>query len=213
MKPRTSGSSSVSDSVAPLSASHPQRSALSHALAPLLRWYDASGVAAPAVHVVAGETMPEPYRQLLVHERDMTSTLEAFHHGTLQLRVLGTQHREPIYQREVVLELEESGRAVEFGATHLHLDALPPAARQLVLAAKRPFGAILRTCAIAYVSRPKAFFRVEPDATIAAALRMAAPATLYGRCNALCDPTGNVIADIVEILPPAGTTISSTGPT
>lgn len=213
MKPRTSGSTSVSDAVGPLAASNPQPSALSLALAPLLQWYAAAGVAAPAVQAVAGDTMPEPYRQLLVHGRDMTSTLEAFHRGTLQLRVLGTQHREPIYQREVVLELAESGRAVEFGATHLHLDTLPPAARQLVLAAKRPFGAILRTCAIAYVSRPKVFFRVEPDLTIANALRLAASTTLYGRCNALCDPAGNVIADIVEILPPAGTTVSSPEPT
>ncbi|WP_414663508.1 hypothetical protein [Horticoccus sp. 23ND18S-11] len=213
MKPRTSASSAVSEAASPFSTRSPQRSALSLALAPLLRWYEAAGVAPPAVHILAGETMPEPYRSLLVHERDMTSTLETFHRGTLQLRVLGTQHREPIYQRVVVLELEESGRAVEFGATHLHLDALPPAARSLVLAAKRPFGAILRTCAIAYVSRPKAFFRVEPDATIANALRIATPTTLYGRCNALCAPAGNVIADIVEILPPAGTTVSSPGPT
>lgn len=197
-------SSSTAESVSPLSTLNSQ---LSAALAPLTRWYAAAGLIAPETRILAGVEMPEPYRQLLVHERDMTSTLESFHGGRIQLRVLGTAREGNRYRREVVLELEGSSKPVEFGATHLRLDALPPEAQRLVLEARRPFGAILRDLAIPYTSRPKAYFSVESDATMAAELRFTGLPTLFGRCNAISDPAGRVIGDIVEILPPTVATV------
>lgn len=169
---------------------------------PLARWYQSAGRPAPEIEAIDSTAMPQPYRQLLVHERDMTSTLEDFHGDRIILRVLGTRHDAPRYRREVVLTLERSGRPVEFGATHVRLTTLPDEAQRLVLEAHRPFGAILRDLAIPYRSRPKAYFRVAADAIIAAALRFTGLPLLYGRCNTISAPDGTVIVDIVEILPP-----------
>lgn len=181
----------------PPAALHP------HPFEPLSRWYQSSGLLPPQLQVIDGAEMPEPYRTLLVHERDMTSTLEGFHGDQIILRVLGSRQDGGRYQREVVLLLEKTATPVEFGATHVRLDTLPAAARSLVIEARRPFGAILRDLAIPYRSRPKAYFRVPSDATMGAALGFAGHPVLYGRCNTISAPDGTAIADIVEILPPA----------
>jgi len=172
-------------------------------LAPLSRWYQAAGQATPVTEMISAEAMPQPYRQLLVHERDMTSTLENFHAGKLHLRVLGSRRHGKIYQREVVLQLDGPGWPVEFGATQIYLDTLPAEAQALILQGRRPFGGILRECAIAYTSKPKAYFRIEADPTIREAFQIAGDYTLFGRCNTISDHEGCAIAEIVEILPPA----------
>ena len=41
---------------------------------------------------IEGARVPEPYRGLLVHEKDMTPTLEAFHGGDIHLRILSSDY-------------------------------------------------------------------------------------------------------------------------
>ena len=147
--------------------------------------------------------MPEPHRSLLVHEKDMTSTLEQFHHGPVNLRVVGSERTGADYFREVVLTLHGSGKPVEFGAICIHLDRFPPAAREAVLAERLPLGHILRDFAIPYISRPQAFLRIASDPAINALLHLTGAHRLHGRRNSLLTPAGLSLAEIVEILPPA----------
>ena len=49
------------------------------------------------------EEVVEPYRKLLVHDRDMTSALERFHEDAITLEILQARHSEGGYFREVVL--------------------------------------------------------------------------------------------------------------
>src|SRR5438034_1010750 len=77
---------------------------------PLDEFYAQAGRQLPVIEPIAGEAMPEPYRSLLVHNRDMTPTLEQFHGGTVHLRVLRREERGDFYLREVVLALEASER-------------------------------------------------------------------------------------------------------
>jgi hypothetical protein len=44
---------------------------------------------------------------------------------------------------------------------------------------------------------------VNADAVICEALKLPEPRVLYGRCNVLSDLSKNVLAQVVEILPPA----------
>ena len=171
-------------------------------LYPLDEFYARAGLALPVVAAVSGEEMPEPYRGLLVHERDMTPTLESFHGERIHIRVLDRRQISLSYAREVVLELDESGRIVEFGAIVIHLEHFPPAAREEVLGGHTPLGAILAQHEIAHVSRPCAFIQVAPDVTINQALGLSASQGLYGRRNVISNPAGHALADIVEILPP-----------
>ena len=172
-------------------------------LCPLARFYTAAAQPLPAIREIAAAEMPEPYRRLLVHNRDMTTTLEAFHGVRTHLRLLTSKAEGGVYRREVVLALVSLETPVEFGAATIQLDLLPPEARQAVIGAQRPLGGVLIGFGVKFISRPKAFISIEPDETISRVLELElCSTTLYGRCNALLDAQDRVLADIVEILPP-----------
>lgn len=157
----------------------------------------------PVIEQLPGETMPEPYRTLLVHQNDMTPTLEKFHKDQIHIKALSRNQRNGFYFREVVLQLDGSGQSVEFGAIKIMLDLFPAEARQLILAEREPLGHILASCNVVHSSRPKAYLRIQSDDFINRALKLEGEHTLYGRRNTLFDPVDRPLAEIVEILPPA----------
>lgn len=169
---------------------------------PLEAFYRRSGLPLPVLSPVEGVAVPRPYRDLLVHQRDMTPTLESFHGERIVLRLLGKHVGADRLDREVVLTLEASGRAVEFGAIAIHLQAFPEAARAEIAGCRTPLGTILTKHGVQHLSRPDAFFSLESDSAIEAVLEMRAPARLYGRHNFLTTPDGRLLADVLEILPP-----------
>ncbi|MDQ3813118.1 MAG: hypothetical protein M3347_04105 [Armatimonadota bacterium] len=174
----------------------------SNFLHPLSAFYARANLPLPPVALVEGEEIPEPYRSLLVHIRDMTSTLENYHQSRIHLRVLSTQDESHAFSREVVLVLDGSEKPVEFGAIIIYLDGFDAETQELIRAGQRPLGGILNSQGIAYVSRPQAFFRVTADPLIKEVLQLTEAAILFGRHNTLFDPADRPLADIVEILPP-----------
>lgn len=173
-------------------------------LHPLNEFYRTAGRPLPFHRAVVGSDIPEPERSLLVHHRDMTSTLEQFHGRPIHLEVVSIEIHGNVLHREVVLVLDETHEAVEFGATRVHLDRFPEPWRTDIVASRRPLGGILNASRQPYTSRPSAFFAVESDGFLQRALRLSGPATLYGRQNTLRTPDGLEIAEILEILPPGG---------
>jgi len=169
---------------------------------PLDEFYARARQPMPAIEFIDAEEVPAPYKQLLVHESDMTSTLEHFHEQRIHIRLLNRHQSEHTYSREVVLELDGTKTAVEFGAIKIYLPSFPPRAREQILEAHSPLGRILKEFKLPYLSRPKAFLRMASDRLISGALQLTGTQRLYGRCNRLSDPQGNPLADIVEILPP-----------
>ena len=169
---------------------------------PLDDFYARAGLRLPAIERIGADEIPEPYRTLLVHENDMTPTLEKYHGAEIHLRILGREQREDFYFREVVLQLNESDRPVEFGAIKINLALFPPRARQLILAERLPLGTILRTCETAHSTLAKAFFRIDADELISSVLNLAKPVVLYGRRANILDPEKRPLSEIVEILPP-----------
>jgi chorismate-pyruvate lyase len=172
-------------------------------LYPLDEFYAAAGLPAPGVAELSGDAVPEPYHSLLVHQRDMTPTLEAHYGDRIHLRLIERRERPEALLRQVVLALDADERPVEYGAIAIHLGPFPAEARELVLGCRCPLGTILARHAIPHVSRPRAYFRVTADARIAAALQVEPGVSLYGRRNVLSTPEGAVLADVVEVLPPA----------
>jgi chorismate-pyruvate lyase len=169
---------------------------------PLNEFYEQMGLPLPAVARVDGRDMPEPYRSLLVHNRDMTPTLERAHDRRIHLRVLRSALADDVLSRQVVLVAEGSEVPVAFGAIKIHLEHFPEDAKPLVLEGKQPLGAILRSQGIAHAGRPEVFLQVTADALIHNALGLTEPAQLYGRRNMLVDAAGRTLAQVVEILPP-----------
>ncbi|MBL6765016.1 MAG: hypothetical protein ISQ14_08670 [Verrucomicrobiae bacterium] len=169
---------------------------------PLDDFYAQQGLTLPVIDSVAGEDVPQPYRSLLVHDDDMTPTLEHFHGGQIHVTVLRRQQRGDFYYREVVLSRDTDNAPVEFGAIKIMLNLFPAAARQAVLSERTPLGRILAEHRIRHTSKPKAFLRVESDNFINSALQLSGEHVLYGRRNTLWNPEMKPLAEIVEILPP-----------
>jgi chorismate-pyruvate lyase len=172
---------------------------------PLDEFYARAGLVLPKLERLGGDQVPEPYRKLLVHENDMTPTLESFHGADIHLRILNREQRDDFYFREVVLQLNDSNTPVEFGANKVNLALFPAKARQLILEEHLPLGRILKDCNIAHGTVAKAFFRIEADDLIQRALHLAKPDLLYGRRANILDPQKRPLSEVVEILPPAGT--------
>lgn len=169
---------------------------------PLDDFYAQQGLKLPLIESIPGEEVPHPYRSLLVHDDDMTPTLEHFHGGQLHVTVMRRQQRGDFYFREVVLSRDCDQAPVEFGAIKISLKLFPSAARQAVLSEHTPLGRILAEHRIRHTSKPKAFLRVESDDFINNALKLEGKHTLYGRRNTLWTPDKKALAEIVEILPP-----------
>jgi chorismate-pyruvate lyase len=169
-------------------------------LYPLTDFYAELSMSPPPVRRIEQDQMPEPYRRLLVHERDMTPTLEAAHGGKLHLRVLRYAERDGLVRRLVALVLDDE-TPVEVGAIKIYLDRLPQAARDLVLKKHVPFGTILQSQGVVHRSRPAGYFQVEVDGLIGEALGADNGAKLYGRRNTLWTAEGEALAEVVEILP------------
>jgi chorismate-pyruvate lyase len=190
-------SSSISRSIAPGPLLEPGSIAY-----PLNNFYGRNGQLLPPLEEIDSGKIPEPYRSLLVHQNDMTSTLETFHGAPIHLRVVSSLHHAGEYFREVALLLEGSEKPVEFGAIKINIDLFPQPASKKILEEKWPLGRILKECKIRFASQPRGFLRIASDQLINSVLDLSGAHLLYGRRNTLTDPAGRSLAEIVEILPP-----------
>ncbi len=156
------------------------------------------------LEMIPPHEVPEPYRALLVHERDMTSTLARFHGDEVTLHVLAQKVVDGEVLRHVVLRGKRTGRSLEYGASRIRLTALAEPARAEVLKGAEPFGGILNALGMSYRCCPGGFLRVRADERIAGALQFSEgnwPDWLYGRCNCLSRDEIGTLAEVVEILP------------
>lgn len=168
---------------------------------PLDEFYAIEGQSLPPLAQVDGQAVPEPYRTLLVHQDDMTPTLETFHGCGVHLDVLGRRHKENAYFREVILRLDSNNQPVEFGAIKINLALFTSEAREQILHERLPLGHILHRHRIPHISRPRAYLRLASDRLISKVLELSGAQVLYGRRNTLYDPQQQPLAEIVEILP------------
>lgn len=151
--------------------------------------------------ILEAEELPEPYRTLLAHDRDMTGTLETYFNQPMSLRVHVKKIEGDALYRQVTLFGAEDGRPAEFGAIRIDLSCFDGETRDLVAECQVPLGRVLREHDVAYVSNPSAYLEVDPDEMLCEALNVT-HGPLYGRKNELTMPDGRAIAQIIEILPP-----------
>lgn len=180
----------------------PLVSKISRMLQPLADFYRLAGEVEPVVEPVEGSDIPEPYRGLLVHGQDMTSTLERFWGEALRLQLLQVHEEDGVLYRQVLLVTEQSKTPVEFGAIQIFVERFEAEARNEIREGKTPLGAILKKHHVAYRSQPTGFFQLGHDPVMAEVLAFDGDCLKYGRHNVLSDPNGATLADVVEILPP-----------
>lgn len=147
------------------------------------------------------ENVPQPYRDLLWHDGDMTSSLERFHRDELALQILRVEQVEGNYLREVVLRRKQDGEAVEYGVIEVVLEAFSPSMRMAIVAGCQPLGGLLNSIGMVYGSEPVGFFGIRGAEMGEIYPETPSGEILYGRYNRLIDEKGVVLARIVEILP------------
>lgn len=147
--------------------------------------------------------LPERDRRLLVHAQDMTSTLANFYGSLLRVEVLQQRQLGELYLREVFLRTLSANQIVEYGVIAVALEQFTPPQRQAVEGGTIPLGALLHQFQIPFTSAPFAFFATPGDGLAGTPLAAHLGSTCYGRFNRLAKPTGEPLAWILEILPPA----------
>lgn len=150
-----------------------------------------------------GAELPEPARRLLVHGQDMTSTLATFHGSPLRVEVLRCQEVDTLYFREVFLRTRSDDRIVEYGVIAIALEQFTPPQRVAILAGEIPLGEVLHRFRIPFVSAPLGFFSVSSASLGDRPFAVPGDTLCHGRFNRLGKPTGETLAWILEILPPA----------
>ncbi|MBH06402.1 MAG: hypothetical protein CMJ20_08785 [Phycisphaeraceae bacterium] len=160
------------------------------------------GRPAPDCQVLNVADIPSPYHDLLVHKDDMTPILQAYHKQPLVVRVLDKDMDRNWLVREVVLIGELDQVVAEYGAIRIRLDRFDADPRGLITECRQPLGAILEQFQIKHQSRPTQYFRVEADHVMQDTLSASVGQWLFGRRNILSDAEGELLALVVEVLPP-----------
>lgn len=160
-------------------------------------------IPAGAFHALPAGQLPEPAKQLLVHSRDMTSTLATFHESLLRVEVLQQRALGELYLREVFLRTVATGAIVEYGVIAIALEQFTLEQQQAIAAGQLPLGAVLHRFKIPFASAPIGFFSISATALAGTPLAPPGGVACYGRFNRLAKPTGEPLAWILEILPSA----------
>jgi hypothetical protein len=160
-----------------------------------------AGLVAESFVWCAPEEIPEPSRSMLVHEVDMTSTLERHYGEAMTLEILVEGKADEHYFREVILRGAESSQPAEFGLIEIEVAQFPEKMRETILSGTQPLGGILNESGLAYVSNPLGYFFVARDQLPPKLSALGSEETFFGRYNQLSAENGACLARIIEILP------------
>ena len=152
--------------------------------------------------IVSGDEVPEPYRGLLVHEHHMTVTVEAYHGGPVDVRILARRRDGPFYARKILLVHRDTGRVVQFGIVRLDLDQTSEPVREAILAGQTPVGRILVEHDVLRRIEPTAYLRIRPHEAQRAWFGVAEAEAYYGRL-AVIHFNGTPVVEVLEIVAPS----------
>jgi chorismate-pyruvate lyase len=151
--------------------------------------------------VISVDQMPQPYRDLLVHEHHMTVTVEAHHGSLVNVQVLERKRDGNSYARKILLAKQTDGRIVQFGLVLIWLDYCSPQVRDEILGEKTPLGRILINHNVLRRIEPTDYLRVTPGPEMMQWFGLTTPTLAYGRLALIhCD--GKPAIELLEIVAP-----------
>ena len=151
--------------------------------------------------IVSADQVPQPYRDLLVHEHHMTVTLEAHHGSLVDVKVLEKKRSGNSYARKILLALQSDGRIVQFGLVRIWLHFCSPQVRAEILTEATPIGRILINHNVLRRIEPMQYLRLTPGPDMVQWFGLAAPEITYGRVALIhCDAQPAV--ELLEIVAP-----------
>ncbi len=155
-----------------------------------------------SILAVAPDALPQPHRDLLVQSEGMSTTLAAYWHEPLELRVVAARREGKLLARHVVVVTSRSRRAAAYGAIRIHLERFEARVLAEIVDGRKPLGAILHEHRVEHRSQPTGFFLIEPNEVMRTSLGVRDGRALHGRHNVILDSSHSLMAEVVDILSP-----------
>ena len=149
--------------------------------------------------IVPGDEVPAPYHDLLVHEHHMTVTVEAYHGGPVDVRVLEWRQDGSHYARKILLVHQATGKVVQFGIVRIDLSKASAEVSAAIVERKTPVGRILIQHDVMRRIEPTAFVRIDAGPEQMAWFGEAGSAVLYGRL-AIIHFDGKPAVELLEVV-------------
>jgi chorismate-pyruvate lyase len=141
------------------------------------------------------------YRMLLAHDSHMTVTVERFHNGPVDVRVLASQISGTHYARKILLARSNDGQVVQFGIMRLDFSAVSAEVRREVESQSTPLGRILIQHNVLREVHLTKLWKVTPGEDLRGLLKIPAGGITYGRTAIIhCD--GEPAIELLEIVAP-----------
>ena len=156
--------------------------------------------AIPPYRFVEPDSIPEPFHQLLVHDRHMTVAMETFHQCKITVKVLQRRRYDDWYARQILLMPVGTDRVVQGGIVRIHLHMLDPEVQQAILREDTPLGHVLIQHDVLRHIDVTQYVRMEPCPALAAWPCFDRPLPAYGRLGILyCDLQPAI--ELFEVIP------------
>ena len=138
---------------------------------------------------------------LLAHDSHMTVTVERFHNGPVNVRVLETQLSGEHYAHKILLTRQSDGVVVQFGIMRLDFSTVSPAVRREVESQQTPLGRILIQHNVLREVHLTKLWRVTPGEDLCRLFNVSRDQVTYGRTAIIhCD--GEPAIELLEIVTP-----------
>lgn len=153
-----------------------------------------------AEHVPAA-AVPQPYRDMLVHDHHMTVTMERFHESPVTVRIIDRRQSDSVYCREILLYKQGTEEAVQYGIVRFDLQFVTPNVRDEILQGDTPLGRVLINQNVLRHIDLGAILRITAGPRLAGYFNVESGATTYGRLATIfCNQQPAV--DLLEISTP-----------
>ena len=175
------------------------------ALSELCAGYDGAAGLPIDFDEISPEEMPQPARQLLVHQSHMVRTLHGHYGVPVDVHVMERHRDGNLYSRKIFLTLRETDHVVEYGLVRMDLRPMPKRVVESIVAEHAPLGSILIAHNVLRRIQPKWYLRFNQGNPILDWFGCQTAGPLCGRlgtiyCNG--EPTIELLEIVTAILVP-----------
>ena len=150
---------------------------------------------------VDSRDLDRDYRMLLAHDSHMTVTVERFHNGPVDVRVLETKPSGTHYARKILLTRHDDGEVVQFGIMRLDFSCVSSEVRREVESQQIPLGRILIAHDVLSQVHLTRLYKVTPGEDLRTLFHLPPGEITYGR-TAVIHFDGEPAVELLEIVTP-----------
>ena len=155
----------------------------------------------PQCFEIDAEQAPQRERELLVHRRHMTVTLEEHYHDRLRVVPYRVHQQGDLYGRKLDLVADSSGLVVMTGIMLFNFSCCNSKVRDLILAEEIPLGRILIENRVLRRISTETFVRIEARDPFVERFGLKVPQPAFGRLATIFYD-GEPAVDLLEVVRP-----------